>query len=62
MTRLKKIVLAGFLIIILSISLWITLIGPWPVYRDSRFREKPYYKEALQAIDLAAAHADVTRD
>jgi hypothetical protein len=45
---------AGF---VLTSTACITLLGPWPVYSDSRYRESGYFKTALREIESGALRA-----
>lgn len=60
MKLFKRIVLGLVVVVLTIIFLFWLFIGPWPVYRDSGFAEKSYYKKALQDIDEAAARNNFT--
>ena len=60
MARYRKILLFLLGLISALVLLVVLFVGPWPVYRDSHFRDTVYYRESLRAIDLAAAHTDVS--
>ena len=60
MARFRRVLLLLSGLILAVVLLFVLFVGPWPVYRDSRFRDTAYYREALQAIDLAAAHTGIS--
>ncbi|HPU96629.1 MAG TPA: neutral/alkaline non-lysosomal ceramidase N-terminal domain-containing protein [Candidatus Hydrogenedentes bacterium] len=60
MRTLKRILLVLLVIVLTVAFLFWLFIGPWPVYRDSHFAEKGFYKNALQHIDEAAGRNDFT--
>ncbi|HPO30389.1 MAG TPA: hypothetical protein PKX28_04045 [Candidatus Hydrogenedentes bacterium] len=62
MTRWKKVLWFALRLIVALALLVVLFVGPWPVYRDSHFRDTTYYREACRAIDLAAAHAEVSSE
>ncbi|HOV61410.1 MAG TPA: neutral/alkaline non-lysosomal ceramidase N-terminal domain-containing protein [Candidatus Hydrogenedentes bacterium] len=62
MTRWKKVLWFALGLIVALALLVVLFVGPWPVYRDSHFRDTTYYREACRAIDLAAAHAEVSSE
>lgn len=52
-----RFVLAGFALLAGGC---VALLGPWPVYDDSRYRESSYYPAALEAIDARARAAGIS--
>jgi neutral ceramidase len=57
--RLKKILLGGFVVLVMLALLFVGLAGPWPVYEDSNFEEADYYANALSDLDASAAQSDL---
>jgi len=55
MKIVKRIALATLLLLLLVAGSIVLLIGPWPLYTNSDFLTKGYYKRAISAIDSAAA-------
>ncbi|NLN92484.1 MAG: hypothetical protein GX130_04130 [Candidatus Hydrogenedens sp.] len=60
MRILKRILIGTVVVLLLFVSLFLIFIGPWPVYKDSRYAEASYYREALAAIDSDAALSHFT--
>ncbi len=60
MKMLKKILLGIVLFVAAVAVLFVACIGPWPVYKDSKFASSSYYKKALADIDKNTALADIT--
>lgn len=42
------------------VVLFLVVVGPWPVYKDSKFAQASYYRQALADIEKGAALADIT--
>lgn len=58
---LWKKILIGFTVVILVLAgLFVLFIGPWPVYKDSKFETSSYYKKALTDIEAAVKESDIT--
>ncbi len=56
---LWKKILIGFVVVILLLAgLFVLFIGPWPVYKDSKFETSSYYKKALSDIDAAVKESE----
>ena len=45
-------------VVILAVS-FVIVVGPWPVYRDSKYKNTDYYAKALQAIDEASGRSGI---
>ena len=60
MTRKKKTLLGILAVPLVLMFLFVLLVGPWPTYRDSRYQEAAFYREAMDAIRVAAARNDRT--
>lgn len=60
MRVLKRILIGIAAFLLLVVTLFLVFIGPWPVYKDSKYAESSYYREALAAIDADAALSDFT--
>ncbi len=55
------IVLFSILAVVMVLAvLFITIIGPWPVYRDSQYAGSAFFKETLQRIDRHLAQTELT--
>ncbi|MCX8063776.1 MAG: neutral/alkaline non-lysosomal ceramidase N-terminal domain-containing protein [Candidatus Hydrogenedentes bacterium] len=50
MSRLKKVLIAFFLVILILVGSFLLFIGPWPVYRTTEFSSKSYYLKTLQEM------------
>ncbi|MBX3180741.1 MAG: neutral/alkaline non-lysosomal ceramidase N-terminal domain-containing protein [Candidatus Hydrogenedentes bacterium] len=60
MTR-KKTLIAGFVgLPAVLAAAFLIVIGPWPAYQDSRYRESDYYRAALDAIAASASKSEKT--
>lgn len=62
MSRFKKLLLGVIAFVVLAVLLFIIVIGPWPVYGDTKFIQSDYYREAVAAIEQATAQSAITRD
>ena len=53
--------LAFFLILLVLVvaALVVFLVGPWPLYADSHYKDQRYFADALAAIDAAAGKTQV---
>ena len=60
MSKLRKILAFVLVLTGLGIALFLVVIGPWPVYRDSQYQGTQYYVDALTAIEAAAALSENT--
>jgi neutral ceramidase len=60
MSRWKKIVLGIVVVLLVLTGSFVLFIGPWPVYRDSKFETSKYYQSAIEAIVQNAAETTVT--
>jgi len=47
----KKILKITGLVVLALVILFLVVVGPWPVYKDSRFQSAGYYKRALAALE-----------
>lgn len=56
----KRILLGVVVVLLLFTTLFLVFVGPWPVYKDSRYQESAYYKAALAAVDADAALSNFT--
>jgi len=59
MKILKRLVLGLLALIILAAAAFVLIVGPWPLYSDSHYQQKGYFKKALAAIDAGAAATHV---
>jgi uncharacterized membrane protein len=53
MSRLKKILLAILIVVVLLVGSFLLFIGPWPVYRDTDFKSAKYYQKTINEIQKA---------
>lgn len=53
MKLLKKIVLWTLVVLVVVAAAFLVVVGPWPVYKDSKYKSAAFYTEAIQAIDRA---------
>jgi neutral ceramidase len=60
MRRRNKVLLALCLVLGLLLLTFLSVIGPWPAYSDSRFEKSGYYKAAVAAIADHAAASELT--
>lgn len=60
MKLLKKILLGLLCVVVVFVGLFVYFIGPWPVYKDSKYRDSAYYAKALADIDEHATANDFT--
>ena len=60
MSLFKKILLGLVTFVGVVAILFVTVIGPWPVYKDSQFAASAYCKKALADIDKNIALSDFT--
>jgi len=59
--RRAKLGCVGKLAVVLFLAIvFIILIGPWPVYRDSHYQDAPYFKAALAKIDQCLNRSQLT--
>lgn len=56
----KRIALVLCALLALSILAFVILVGPWPAYADSKYKDSAYYAKALADIDAGAAKSDYT--
>jgi len=54
MRILKKIALGLAVLALIAAAGVVLMVGPWPLYSDSRYQQSGYFKKALAAIDAAA--------
>ncbi len=59
MSLWKKILLSLGLAVAVLVVAFVVVIGPWPTYSDG-FEGKPYYTEALAALEKNVAGIDIT--
>lgn len=52
---IKRVLGVTLALLLLLTATTITLVGPWPLYAQSHYLDKAYYKDALAAIDTAAS-------
>ncbi len=62
MKILRRVLLAVVAVALLALGAFVLLVGPWPTYSDSRYESASYFKEALAAIDTAAAQTKSDND
>ena len=60
MSLFRKILLGIGAVVVLLIVLFVTFIGPWPVYESSGFAEADYYKNDVAALAEQAAGQELT--
>ncbi len=60
MSRKKKILITLALMPAVLAVLFVLLIGPWPVYKDSNYADQSYYRKAMAAIGEEAAQNSFT--
>jgi hypothetical protein len=56
---LKYVVLPLALVALLTAALVVLVVGPWPVYTDSRYREQAYYRETLARLSESSARSSL---
>ncbi len=60
MSLFKKIILGVLVSFAAGAVLFVGIIGPWPVYKDSQFADSAYCKKAIADIDKEVALSDFT--
>lgn len=60
MSRLKKILLGIAVVVLVMVALFLVFIGPWPTYKDSKFRTAKYYAKALADLDQNVKESQIT--
>ncbi|MCK5863420.1 MAG: neutral/alkaline non-lysosomal ceramidase N-terminal domain-containing protein [Candidatus Hydrogenedentes bacterium] len=60
MSKLKKILLGLVVFVVALVALFLAVIGPWPVYSDSKFAESDYYRDAMAAIEKETAKSIIS--
>jgi len=56
-SRTQRVLLRAALGLGAAAALFVLVVGPWPVYRNSRFSERRYYREAASEIRRQAEQA-----
>ncbi len=56
----KRILLGLLAVVLIVVGLFLYFIGPWPVYKDSEYRDSDYYAKALADIEAQAKSNDFT--
>ena len=59
MKILRRILLGMMVLCLLAVVAFVTLVGPWPLYADSNYKESRYFAQALAAIEAQAAKTTV---
>lgn len=54
MKLVKRILLGLLILVVLTTAMFVLVVGPWPLYSDSHYPQKGYYRKALAAIDAGA--------
>lgn len=62
MTRKKKVLLGLCGAPFLMAAVFVAAVGPWPVYRDSAYQTRGYYRSAMAALDTHAAQCNLTAE
>lgn len=57
---LKRILLVLCVLVVLFLAAFAILVGPWPAYADSKYKDSEYYAEALAQIGVEAAKSEFT--
>jgi len=60
MSLFKKILLGAAIFVSVVAVVFVTVVGPWPVYKDSQFAASAYCRKALADIDKNIALCDFT--
>jgi neutral ceramidase len=60
MKLIKRILLVLVVLVVLVVGGFVTFIGPWPVYSDSKYKDSDYYAKAIADIDEHAKANDLT--
>lgn len=60
MQRFKRILLRIAIVFAVFAVAFVILVGPWPVYSDSNYKDSDYYAQALKDIDRQAKENDLT--
>ena len=58
----KRAALALLVLMAAVAGLFVLLVGPWPLYKDAHYKTSGYYRNALAAIDSAAAKTKLGGD
>ncbi len=48
-------------LLIATAAAFVTLVGPWPLYRDAKYKQSAYYARAIAAVDAAADAASTVK-
>ncbi|MBI1318675.1 MAG: hypothetical protein GC168_06970 [Candidatus Hydrogenedens sp.] len=62
MSLLRKILKITAVVVVLVVVLFLTFIGPWPVYKDSGYADAGYFKRDVETLTEQAAAEDLTKD
>lgn len=62
MKLLRHILLGIVTLCLLAVAAFVTLVGPWPLYSDSKYKESRYFAKALASIDAQGAKTIVGQD
>jgi neutral ceramidase len=57
---LKRILLGFAAFLLLLVVAFLIIVGPWPTYADSKYRDSKYYAKALADITEHAAASEIT--
>ncbi len=60
MRIVKKILKWTAIVLVVVIVLFVIFIGPWPVYKDSHYKDSDYFAKALKDIEDHAKASDIT--
>jgi neutral ceramidase len=60
-SMLRKIAAVAVVVILVAAALFVTFVGPWPVYGPGHYQDADYYTEALAAISLQAQESEIGR-
>lgn len=60
MSLFKKILVGVAVFVLVAAGLFVAVVGPWPVYKDSKFASSAYCKKALADIGKNVALSDFT--
>lgn len=59
---LRRILLGIAVLCLLAVAAFVTLVGPWPPYADSKYKDSRYFAKALAAIDAQGAKTHVGQE
>lgn len=62
MRIVKRVLIALVCLVLVFAGAFVACVGPWPLYKESGYRDSAYFARALSDIDIAAAGTMVDRE